>query len=78
VFFVSRVEAVGSERECWGGSVTVISINLSVFFVNRVEAVGSEREWWGGSVTVISIQVCVFCQPSGSRRGQRGNVGVGV
>jgi hypothetical protein len=43
-----------------------------------VEAVGSEREWWGGSVTVISIQVCVFCQPSGSRRGQRGNVGVGV
>jgi len=39
---------------------------------------GSGRECWGGSVTVSSIRLCVFCQLSGSRRGQGGNVGVGV
>jgi hypothetical protein len=33
VFSVSQVEAGGGlGRECWGGSVTVISIHLSVFF----------------------------------------------
>ena len=69
---------MGSERECWGGSVTVISIQFCVFFVNRVEAVGSEREWWGGSVTVIRIQVCVFVSRVEAGGGQRGNFGLGV
>jgi hypothetical protein len=37
---------MGSGRECWGGSVTVISIQLCVFFVSRVELGGGQ----GGNV----------------------------
>jgi len=46
----------GPGRECWGGSVTVIS--MQCFFGSRVKAGGggSERECWGGSVTVISMR----------------------
>ena len=39
---------MGSGRECWGGSVTVISIQLCVFFVSQVEAGGGQ----GGNVRV--------------------------
>jgi len=50
VFFwqPSQAGGGGSERECWGGSVTVISMRES------------GREYWGGSVTVISIRLCVL------------------
>ena len=49
MFSVSQVEAGGGlERECWGGSVTVISIRLCVFFVSQVEAGGGQ----GGNVRV--------------------------
>ena len=52
---------MGSGRECWGGSVTVISIQPR----------GSGRECWDGSVTVISIQLCVLlsaeCKQEGAR-----------
>jgi hypothetical protein len=58
----------GSERECWGGGVTVISIQLCFFCLPSGSRKGSGRECWGGSVTVISIHLSVFCQPSGSRR----------
>ncbi len=39
---------MGSERECWGGSVTVISISLCVFFVSQGKAGWCE----GGNVGV--------------------------
>jgi hypothetical protein len=41
---------MGSGRECWGGSVTVISIQLCVFFVSEVEAGRDQRGNFGVGV----------------------------
>ena len=51
---------MGSGRECWGGSVTVISIQLCVYCQPSGIRRGSGRECWDGSVTVISIRLCVL------------------
>jgi len=50
VFFLSTEWKGGSERECWGGIVTVISIQYSsvFFFVSQVKAGWCE----GGTVGV--------------------------
>jgi len=62
---------MGSGRECWGGSVTVISIQLCVYCQPSGIRRGSGRECWDGSVTVISIQLCVLlsaeCKQEGAR-----------
>jgi len=46
---------VGSEREWWGGSVTVISIQVCVFCQPS-----ESRRGQRGNVGVISIRLCVF------------------
>jgi len=67
----------GSERECWGGSVTVTSISLCVFFCQPSESrMVWGRDYWGGSVTVTSILCFVSQVEAGWWEG--GNVGVGV
>ena len=47
----------GPLRECWGGSVTVITVVYSSVFFCQLSGSwrGSLRECWGGSVTVITV-----------------------
>jgi len=67
----SRSRGGGSERECWGGSVTVTSIRLCVLSAKWKQD-GGGRECWGGSVSVTSIRLCVLSakwKQEGARKG---------
>ncbi len=59
-FFQQSGSRRGSGRECSGGSVTVISIHLSVFFQQSGSSRGSGRECRGEIASAMSIQLCVF------------------